>query len=196
MKVPPPRLVLASTSPYRRELLARLGLPFDTCAPDVDESAVQGERPDALALRLSQAKAAAVGRRHPDALIIGSDQVAALDDRVLTKPGNRANAIRQLEFASGRTVDFYTGVAVLNARTARCRAEIALTRVRFRPLTRNAIESYLDREPAFDCAGSARVEALGIALLEQVDSDDPTALIGLPLIRVVSMLAQEGLSVL
>jgi septum formation protein len=152
--------------------------------------------PFQLALRLGQAKAAAVTDRYPNRIIIGSDQVAAIEGRVLAKPGNRENAIRQLELASGRTVDFFTAVTVMNAGTGRARSEVAPTRVRFRQLSRAVIESYIDREPAFDCAGSARVEALGIALLEQVESDDPTALIGLPLIRVVTMLAEHGLRVL
>lgn len=196
MAAPPPALVLASTSPYRRQLLARLGVAFEVCAPAVDETPGDGEPPERLALRLAEAKARAVAGRHPHALIIGSDQVASLGDIIVSKPGDRENAIRQLELASGRNVDFYTAVAVLNARSGRLRSDVALTRVRFRPLARRSIEAYLDREPAFDCAGSARVEALGIALLERVDSDDPTALVGLPLIRVVSMLAEEGLSVL
>lgn len=192
----PPQLVLASTSPYRRELLSRLQLPFEVCPPEVDETAADGEAPGTLAVRLAQAKAAAVAHRYPAAVIIGSDQVAALGPRILDKPGNRENAIQQLEVASGQRVDFHTAVAVLNARTGVCRAELALVRVRFRPLARATIEAYLDREPAYDCAGSARVESLGIALLDEVDSDDPTALIGLPLIRLVSLLAAEGIAVL
>lgn len=196
MTAPPPVLVLASTSPYRRELLARLGVTFEVCAPSVDETAGDGEPPDRLALRLAEAKAKAVADRYPQALIIGSDQVACLGNVIVSKPGNRQSAIRQLELASGREVDFYTAVAVLNAVSSRLRSDVALTRVRFRTLTRRVIEAYLEREPAFDCAGSARVEGLGIALLARVDSDDPTALVGLPLIRLVSMLAEEGLSVL
>lgn len=188
--------MLASTSPYRRELLSRLGVAFEVCPPEVDEAAGDAEPPDRLALRLAEAKAAAVAPRYPHALIIGSDQVASLRGVIVSKPGDRANAIRQLELASGRSVDFFTAVAVLNARSGHLRSDVALTRVRFRPLTRRTIETYLDREPAFDCAGSARVEALGIALIEKVESDDPTALVGLPLIRVVSMLAEEGLAVL
>lgn len=191
-----PTLVLASTSRYRRELLARLGLPFETCAPGVDETALPGEPPRETALRLARAKARAAARQYPQAVIIGSDQVAALGERVLGKPGTRANAVRQLELASGNVVDFYTAVAVLNARTGSCRVELAPVRVRFRALSREAIEAYLDQEPAYDCAGSARVEGLGIALLAQVDSDDPTALVGLPLIRLVTLLAGEGIHVL
>ncbi len=191
-----PRLVLASTSPYRRELLARLQLPFEVCAPGVDETAAIGESPGSLAQRLARAKAAAVAGRYPDAVIIGSDQVAALGSRILGKPGNRENAIRQLEMASGQKMEFHTAVAVLDARTAECRTDLALVRVRFRTLARASIEAYLDREPAYDCAGSARVEALGIALLDEVDSDDPTALVGLPLIRLVSLLAAAGVAVL
>lgn len=191
-----PRLVLASTSPYRRALLARLQLPFEVCAPGVDEAAAIGESPGSLAQRLARAKAAAVAARYPDAVIIGSDQVAALGSRILGKPGNRENAIRQLEMASGREMEFHTAVAVLDARTGECRSDLALVRVRFRRLARASIEAYLDREPAYDCAGSARVESLGIALLDEVDSDDPTALIGLPLIRLVSLLAAAGVAVL
>lgn len=193
---PSPPIVLASTSRYRRELLARLRLPFDVFAPHVDESALPGEGPPALALRLSRRKAEAARRAHPQALIIGSDQVAVLDGEALGKPGDYANAFRQLERMSARQVEFHTAVSLLNSATGTLQSEVAVVRVRFRPLSEEDIRGYLSKEPAFDCAGTARVESLGIALCERIESDDPTALIGLPLIALVSMLQREGVSVL
>jgi septum formation protein len=194
----PPSLpiVLASTSRYRRELLARLGIPFDVFAPHVDESALPGEEPAALALRLSRLKAQAAQRAYPRALIIGSDQVAALDGATLGKPGDYANAFRQLERMSARLVEFHTAVSLLNSATGALQSEATVVRVRFRPLSEEDIHGYLSKEPAFDCAGAARVESLGIALCERIDSEDPTALIGLPLITLVSMLQREGVHVL
>ncbi|TXF13643.1 Maf family protein [Pelomicrobium methylotrophicum] len=191
-----PRIVLASTSRYRRDLLARLGIDFDIFAPNVDESPLPGEAPQALALRLSRLKAEAARQAYPAALIIGSDQVAVLDQELLGKPGDYDNAYRQLQGMSGRQVEFHTAVSLLNSATGSLQSDVAVVRVRFRRLSDEDIRSYLSKEPAFDCAGSARVESLGIALCERVESDDPTALVGLPLITVVSMLQREGVSVL
>jgi septum formation protein len=191
------RLVLASTSPYRRELLGRLGLPFETAAPQVDESPRPGETPRALALRLSTAKAEAVCALHPDAVVIGSDQTATIDGLgLIGKPGTHLRAVEQLRRASGRCLHFHTGVALLCAATGFRRTEVVETRVRFRRLDDAAIEAYLAREPAYDCAGSAKVEGLGIALLESVEGPDPTALVGLPLIALTGLLAAAGLPVL
>ncbi|GIX26528.1 MAG: Maf-like protein [Burkholderiales bacterium] len=196
MMSPSPPIVLASTSRYRRELLARLRVLFDVFVPHVDESALPGEAPPALALRLSRLKAEAARQAHPRALIIGSDQVAVLDGQVLGKPGDYANAFRQLERMSARQVEFHTAVSLLNSATGALQSEVVVVRVRFRPLSEEDIRGYLTKEPAFDCAGAARVESLGIALCERIESDDPTALIGLPLIALVSMLQREGVSVL
>jgi len=186
-------LVLASSSPFRSALLARLGLPFTTASPRVDESPHPGEAPQVLVLRLAQAKARAVVPDFPDALIIGSDQVACIDDQVLGKPGDRQRAIDQLERASGRCVMFQTGLCLLNAVTGRAQTLVEPFRVHFRPLTRARIEAYLDLEEPYNCAGSFRSEGLGIALFERLEGDDPSALIGLPLIRLVTLLASEGL---
>lgn len=186
-------LVLASTSPYRSALLGRLGLAFVTATPQVDESPRPGESPQVLVLRLAEAKARAVARAFPDALIIGSDQVACIDDHILGKPGTRQRAIAQLEQASGRCVVFQTGLCLLNAVTGRAQTLVEPFRVHFRPLTRARIEAYLDREQPYNCAGSFKSEGLGIALFERLEGDDPSALIGLPLIRLVTLLAAEGL---
>ena len=188
-----PSLVLASTSPYRSALLARLGLPFTTAAPAVDESPHPGESPQVLVLRLAEAKARAVARAFPDALIIGSDQVACIDDRILGKPGDRQRAIAQLEQVSGRCVVFQTGLCLLNAVTGRAQTLVEPFRVHFRPLTRARIETYLDREAPYNCAGSFKSEGLGVALFDRLEGDDPSALIGLPLIRLITLLATEGL---
>jgi septum formation protein len=186
-------LVLGSTSIYRRELLARLRLPFTVQAPHVDETALAGERPEALARRLGAAKAAAVAQRYPAAVVIGSDQVADLDGEALGKPGNHANALAQLTRMSGRSVIFHTAVTVLCHDSGFAQHDLAPVRVRFRALARDEIEAYLLAEQPYDCAGSARSEGLGIALLDAIDSDDPTALIGLPLIRTCRMLRAAGL---
>ena len=186
-----PPLILASTSPYRRELLSRLRLPFEAVAPDVDESALPGEAPGALAERLALAKARAVAARHPGAVVIGSDQVADLDGEAIGKPGTHERAVEQLRRMSGRQVVFQTAVAVVAPGLAAIeRAEV---RVRFRVLSDASIEAYLRTDRPYDCAGSAKVESLGVALLEAVDSDDPTALIGLPLIRTCALLRRAGL---
>jgi MAF protein len=189
-------LVLASTSPFRRALLARLGLPFRTVAPAVDETRLPDEAPEALVLRLAEAKARAVAGEYPDALIIGSDQVACIDGDVLGKPGSRERAIDQLVQASGRTVTFYTGLCLLDADSGRTQVLCEPFRVHFRTLTRTRIEGYVERERPFNCAGSFKSEGLGIALFERLEGDDPSALVGLPLIRLVAMLEAEGVDVL
>jgi septum formation protein len=187
-------LILASTSPYRHELLSRLQLPFEVCAPDTDESALAQETPVATAERLAAAKAAAVAARFPDALIIGSDQVAYCGEQRFGKPGTAANARVQLRQLSGQEVIFHTGLCLLNSRSGRSHLRGIATQVRFRELSDTEIERYLDKEDALNCAGSARSEALGISLLEWMRSDDPTALVGLPLIALAEMLRAEGIS--
>ena len=187
-------LVLGSTSRYRRELLQRLGLPFTVAAPDVDETPLQGEAPRALALRLALAKAHAVAAQHPDAVVIGSDQVADLHGQPLGKPGTHERASAQLQRMSGETVIFQTAVAVVCAATGFEQVDLAPVEVRFRTLTGDEIERYLHAEQPYDCAGSAKSEGLGITLLDAIDSDDPTALIGLPLIRTCRMLRAAGLT--
>lgn len=187
------RLVLGSTSCYRRGLLARLGLPFEIASPEVDEAALPGERPAATALRLSEAKARAVAARHPGDLVIGSDQVADHDGRAMGKPGDRPTAVALLRELSGRTVVFHTGVALVDARSGRCQCELVDVTSTFRALTDHEIERYLDREAPYDCAGGVKSEALGIALFTRITSDDPTALIGLPLIALSRMLRNEGM---
>ncbi|HEX6733840.1 MAG TPA: Maf family nucleotide pyrophosphatase [Azonexus sp.] len=189
-------LILASTSPYRRELLARLGLPFAVANPQTDESPLPGETPEALALRLSEAKARAVADQHPDALIIGSDQVATVDGRIYGKPGNHPRALEQLRALSGRTVNFFTGLCLYNARTDQAEVRGVPTLVTFRQLSDSEIENYLRREPAYNCAGSAKSEGLGIALLQSMRGDDPNALVGLPLIALCDMLRKQGVAVL
>ncbi len=190
----PPRLILASTSRYRRELLQRLRLDFEVMAPDVDESPLSGETPAALAVRLALAKAQAVARLHPQAVVIGSDQVADLDGQALGKPGNHERAVAQLRLLSGRQAVFQTAVAVVRQDTGFAQVELASVVVGFRPLSDAEIEHYLRLEEPYDCAGSAKCETLGIALLQHIHSDDPTALVGLPLIRTCQMLRAAGLS--
>jgi septum formation protein len=187
--------VLGSTSVYRRELLSRLRLPFEVVPPEVDETPRAGEAPAELARRLAAAKAAAVARLHPGAVVIGSDQVADLDGEPLGKPGDHANAVDQLGRMSGRMVVFQTAVTVMCAETGFVQHELAPVRVRFRVLEPAEIEAYLRLEQPYDCAGSARSEGLGIALLESIESDDPTALVGLPLIRTSRMLRAAGVRV-
>ena len=187
-----PPLVLASTSRYRRELLQRLRCPFDVVAPEVDESPLPGERPPDLALRLALAKARAVAALRPDSIIIGSDQVADADGQAIGKPGNHARAVAQLQTMRGRQVLFHTAVAVVHRAAGFERHELVSVTVRFRHLGDDEIESYLRLEQPYDCAGSAKCETLGIALLESIDSDDPTALVGLPLIRTSALLRAAG----
>ena len=190
------QLVLASTSPFRRELLTRLGLPFETANPDTDEAALDGETPTATALRLSEAKARAVAARHPEALIIGSDQVACLDGQVFGKPGNHENAVKQLKAMRGRTVNFFTGLCLLNAKTGKAHLRGVPTLVTFRNLSDAAIESYLRNEQPYNCAGSAKSEGLGIAVIAKMAGEDPNALIGLPLIALCDLLELEKVNVL
>lgn len=189
-------IVLGSTSRYRRELMERLAVPFQVMAPGVDETPLPGEAPAALACRLAHAKAMAVAQAHPSAAVIGSDQVADLDGEALGKPGDHANAVRQLSRMRGRTVVFQTAVSVVCLETGFAQHDIAAVRVRFRALADEEIESYLRREQPYDCAGSAKSEGLGIALLDSIESDDPTALVGLPLIRTCRMLRAAGVRLL
>ncbi len=192
---PPRQLVLASTSAYRRELLTRFGIPFDVASPASDESPLPAEHPAATAERLSRIKAEAVAPRFPDALVIGSDQVAYCGAVSFGKPGSRPAASKQLREMSGRSIVFHTGVCLLNARTGVSQVRGVATEVQFRHLDDGEIERYLDREPdALNCAGSAKSEALGISLLQSIRGDDPTALIGLPLIALAEMLRREGLA--
>lgn len=194
--MPHKQLVLASTSPYRRELLGRLGLPFVVASPDTDETALPGETPTATALRLSEAKARAVAKQHPGALIIGSDQVAEMDGRIFGKPGTHDKAVEQLRMLSGKTVNFFTGLCVLDAATGQAELSGVPTLVGFRELSDPEIENYLRREPAYNCAGSAKSEGLGIALLTRIHGDDPNALVGLPLIALCDLLRRHGMNVL
>ena len=187
-------LVLGSTSRYRRELLLRLNLPFDLAAPEVDETPAPGEAPRALALRLALAKARAVAQQHPGAVVIGSDQVADLAGTPLGKPGEHDRAVQQLRQMRGQTVVFQTAVAVVCAATGFEQVDLAPVEVQFRDLSDAEIERYLRAEQPYDCAGSAKSEGLGIALLDAIHSDDPTALIGLPLIRTCRMLRAAGLT--
>ena len=189
-----PLLILGSTSRYRRELLDRLRMPFSAVAPNVDETPHPDEAPAALALRLALAKARDVAARHPGAVVIGSDQVADLDGQPVGKPGNHTNAVAQLRAMRGRTIVFQTAVAVVRTDTAYERVQLAPVTVRFRALSDDEIEHYLLTEQPYDCAGSAKCETLGIALLEAIESDDPTALVGLPLIRTCAMLREAGLN--
>jgi septum formation protein len=191
-----PPLVLASTSPFRRALLERLGIPFTTARPDVEEARGPGETPQEMVLRLAEAKARAVALAHPDALIIGSDQVACIDEMVLGKPGGRMRAIEQLTRSAGRQVVFYTGLCLLDAATGRAQTHCEPFRVHFRSLSREQIEGYVDREQPFDCAGSFKSEGLGIALFERLEGADPHALVGLPLISLIRMLEAEGFDIL
>lgn len=191
-----PRIILASSSPYRRALLARLGLPFETVSPDVDESARGDESPQELVERLAVDKAMVVAANAPDALVIGSDQVAVHDGEIVGKPRDHAHAVRQLRQASGTAVTLYTGLALVHSDSRRVQSEVVPYRVVFRPLNDEQIERYLTKEQPYDCAGSVKSEGLGIALLERFEGDDPNTLIGLPLIRLVRMLEREGVAVL
>jgi len=192
----PPNLILASTSPFRCELLGRLGLPFDVANPQTDESPLPGESPEEIALRLSEAKARAVAETYPNALIIGSDQVATVDGIIYGKPGTHKRAVEQLRALSGKTVNFFTGLCLLNTRTGEAQVRGVPMLVTFRQLGDDEIENYLRREPAYNCAGAAKSEGLGIALLSSMRGDDPNALIGLPLIALCDMLRNQGVAVL
>jgi septum formation protein len=190
------KLILGSTSPYRRELLTRLRIPFEVAAPDVDETPKAAESPKQLACRLAMSKARAVAAQFPSCVVIGSDQVADLDGQALGKPGEHARAVAQLQQMRGKTVIFQTAVAVVCLETGFAQMDLAQVKVKFRELTDVEIEHYLLAETPYDCAGSAKSEGLGIALLESIDNDDPTALVGLPLIRTCRMIQAAGVKVL
>ena len=196
MHQPPVTLVLASTSPYRRELLSRLGLPFSVASPDTDESPRPGEAAEALALRLAETKARAVAPAYPQALIIGSDQVAIANGKIYGKPGTHERAVAQLQELSGQSVNFYTALCLYDSRNDSRQICGVPTQVKFRSLSNSEIENYLAREPAYNCAGSAKSEGLGIALLSSMQGDDPNALVGLPLIALCDLLRNQGVSVL
>ena len=188
-----PQIVLASTSPFRRELLSRLDLPFEIANPAIDESALPEEHPEATALRLSEAKARAVTTQHPDALIIGSDQVAFLNKQIFGKPGTHEKAVTQLQTMRGRTVNFYTGLCLLNSKTGEAHVCGVPTLVTFRNLTDEEIENYLQKERPYNCAGSAKSEGLGIAVIARMVGEDPSALVGLPLIALCNLLRLENI---
>jgi septum formation protein len=190
------RLILASSSRFRRELLSRLMLPFEVVVPDVDETPRRNESPQVLVERLAIAKAQVVASKHPDALVIGSDQVAVYNGEIVGKPLTHERAVEQLKAASGKTVMLYTGLALVNSSSGRVQSEVVPYGVTFRTLTDKQIETYLLREQPYHCAGSVKSEGLGVALLERFDGEDPATLIGLPLIRLIRMLDNEGLAVI
>ncbi len=196
MKRSMPAIILASSSPYRQQLLNRLGLPFNSVSPEIDEATLPGEDARQLVIRLAKNKARAVARAQPNALIIGSDQVASLGERILTKPGNHQNAHRQLMSCSGKAVVFYTGLALLNSRTGQCHTCVEPFTVHFRQLTPTEVDNYLEREQPYDCAGSFKMEGLGISLFTRMEGEDPNSLVGLPLIRLIDMLSNEGINIL
>jgi MAF protein len=189
-------LVLGSTSPFRRELLGKLGIAFEVASPNIDERPQENETPEALVRRLSREKALAVARTFPRHLIIASDQVAVIDGHILGKPGSHENATRQLQSASGKTVEFLTGLCLYNSKSEHLQLDVVPFRVVFRKLDDADIEHYLQREKPYNCAGSFKSEGLGIALFQRLEGDDPNSLIGLPLIRLIDMLKAEGLQVL
>lgn len=189
-------LILASSSPYRRELLERLQLPFSVLSPDIDETPLAGELPEQTALRLAQAKALKVADMHPDALIIGCDQVATLDGLQLGKPLNHENAVRQLTLMRGRSVIFHSALCLYNAANQHMQTDVVPYTVTFRDLSNAQIENYLRREQPYQCAGSAKSEGLGIAIIAAMQGDDPNALIGLPLIRLIDMLNNQGVAII
>ncbi len=188
-----PKIILASSSVYRQALLRRLQLEFDCISPNIDETPHPGELPEQLVTRLATSKALQIAKTQPDSLIIGSDQVASLGSRLLGKPGNRENAVKQLQLMRGKTVLFITGLCVVNAQSGQSLTDIVIFPVLFRAYTDAEIERYLDKEAPFDCAGSFKSEQLGITLIQNMQGDDPTALIGLPLIRLSEMLRQMHL---
>jgi septum formation protein len=196
LEITPQKLVLGSTSRYRRELLERLRIPFTIAAPDVDETPHPHETPQQLACRLAMSKARAVAAKFPDSIVIGSDQVADLDGEALGKPGDYPRALAQLQKMRGKVVDFQTAVAVVCQQSGFAQMDLAQVKVTFRDLSDAQIDAYLRAEMPYDCAGSAKSEGLGIALLASIDNDDPTALIGLPLIRTCQMLEAAGLQLL
>lgn len=189
-------LVLASSSPYRREILDKLGFAYRSKKPDVDETPLPTESPEALVARLAESKARSLANYFHNALIIGSDQVAVLDGQIIGKPGTKAKAMEQLQNASGRCVTFLTGLSLYNTETRQAQTEVVPYKVYFRQLNSRMIDRYLEREQPFNCAGSFKSEALGIVLFDKLEGEDPNTLIGLPLIRLVHMLEQEGIEVL
>ncbi|GJL72715.1 MAG: Maf-like protein YceF [Nitrosomonas sp.] len=188
-------LILGSSSVYRRELLQRLRIPFETVSPEIDEAPLHGETPDATALRLAKTKASKIAITYPDALIIGADQVAVLNGVQLGKPLNHANAFQQLRFMQGKEVIFYTAISLLNSRSNHAQTRVIPFRIKFRQLSDQQIINYLNKEQPYHCAGSAKSEGLGIVLIERMTGDDPNALIGLPMIALVDMLTNEGIAV-
>ena len=191
-----PNLILASSSPFRRELLQRLQLPFTVISPDVDETALSNELPEQTSLRLAQAKARKVADSNPNSLIIGCDQVATLDGLQIGKPGTHENAVKQLTMMRGRSVVFHSALCLYNATTKSMQAEVVPFMVQFRNLSDAQIERYLLKEQPYNCAGSAKSEGLGIAIIASMHGDDPNALIGLPLIRLIAMLENEGVEII
>ena len=189
-------LLLASSSIYRKELLSRLGLPFETASPDIDETPRPGESAAQTSLRLAEAKARELASRHPDHLIIGSDQVALLDGIQLGKPGTHERAVDQLKMMRGRSIEFHTALCLLNAQTGAAQTAVDITTVTMRDYTDSEIEAYLLREQPYHCAGSAKTEGLGVALIAAIENRDPTAIIGLPLIELTTMLKNEGIVLL
>lgn len=189
-------LILGSSSPFRAEILSKLGLPFVTASPDIDESPLAGEQPEQLVQRLSEQKAYKIAESHTNALIIGSDQVAVLDGEILGKPGNHANAVKQLTAASGKIIIFLTGLALLNSQTGHIQSLVESFEVEFKTLSAAQIDFYLRQEQPYQCAGSFKSEGLGISLFSKLNGDDPNSLIGLPLIRLISLLEAEGVDVL
>jgi len=189
-------LILASSSEFRRQLLQKLLIPFNSISPKIDEAALDGEKPHQTALRLAQEKAKKIGTEYPHALVIGCDQVATLDGEQLGKPGNHNNATKQLQMMRGREVTFHSALCLYNAATGNMQTEVVPYLVRFRQLTDEQIENYLTKEQPYQCAGSAKSEGLGIALMERMIGEGPNALIGLPLIKLIAMLQNEGVSVI
>ena len=189
-------LILASTSPFRKAILDKLGVKFDTTSPETDETALENESPQELVERLSIAKAKAIADKMPDSLVIGSDQVSVIDGEIIGKPHIHANAVKQLQNASGKTVTFYTGLCLYNSTTQQYQSDVVPFNVVFRKLSDEQIESYLRKEEPYNCAGSFKSEALGIVLFEKLEGDDPNTLMGLPLIRLVKMLEQENFFIL
>lgn len=190
------QLILGSSSPFRAELLAKLNRPFISASPDIDESALANETAEQLVQRLSEQKALKIAENNPDSLIIGSDQVAILDGEILGKPGSHANAVQQLTAASGKTVLFLTGLALLNSKTGNMQSSVEPFEVSFKELTADQIEHYLNIEQPYQCAGSFKSEGFGISLFSKLQGDDPNTLIGLPLIKLISLLDAEGIDVL
>jgi septum formation protein len=190
------QLILGSSSPFRAEILTKLGLPFITASPDIDESSLVGEQAQQLVQRLSEQKAYKIAESYPNALIIGSDQVAVLDGAILGKPGNHDNAVKQLTAASGKTVKFLTGLALLNSQTGHIQSVVETFEVGFKTLSATQIDFYLHQEQPYQCAGSFKSEGFGISLFSKLHGNDPNSLIGLPLIRLISLLEAEGIDVL